>query len=514
MKKNTVQSIQVSAEALMEMQALPQLPSIIRYLDDFADEWRVIRNTDADKWEIHADGIEASFDFCEFPQRYRLLVKHWAAWTMTRLAVATARIYMHSLKPLFYKEKSDPLYELLSRNPMELRDYWLGTLLTGYTHFTLRAVKSLLAFLCEMSLGRLAPGYADFVGAFRLPQQDKYAAVRTGDVFLGANEEAAIVDFLDEINTLVRTSPLQVDEQALRSSCILCISYQYAMRPLQIAKIRLSDVRVYLGSGVDGPTIHITFLRAKQRSNGKRLPMLRKIKREWAFIFAELYQRRLATPHGQVETLALLDSLFGLTPQSVSNLLIKTTEAITDIPRPANHLRHSAAQRLVDAGASQVELAEFMGHSYADTGLVYFDASPAQADRVNKALALSPIYTNVADVARTRTIDKNKLLHLSPDHQIGAVPHGIPIAGIGACNLGQSLCSKNPVLSCYSCRRFMAVTDTAIHREVLDSLRPVVRFFYDESRGEIASPAYMQLRKTLESIQAVIADLDESNPHE
>ncbi|MCA4131146.1 site-specific integrase, partial [Pseudomonas aeruginosa] len=171
-------------------------------------------------------------------------------------------------------------------------------------------------------------------------------------------------------------------------------------------------------------------------------------------------------------------------------------------------------QRLVDAGASQVELAEFMGHSYADTGLVYFDASPAQADRVNKALALSPIYTNIADVARTRTIDKNKLLHLSPDHQIGAVPHGIPIAGIGACNLGQSLCSKNPVLSCYSCRRFMAVTDTAIHREVLDSLRPVVRFFYDESRGEIASPAYMQLRKTLESIQAVIADLDESNPHE
>ncbi|WP_162597923.1 hypothetical protein [Pseudomonas aeruginosa] len=130
MKKNTVQSIQVSAEASMEMQALPQLPSIIRYLDDFADEWRVIRNTDADKWEIHADGIEASFDFCEFPQRYRLLVKHWAAWTMTRLAVATARIYMHSLKPLFDKENSDPLYELLSRHPMELRDYWLGTLHT------------------------------------------------------------------------------------------------------------------------------------------------------------------------------------------------------------------------------------------------------------------------------------------------------------------------------------------------------------------------------------------------
>lgn len=514
MTKNGAQSNQASTEALIEMQALPQLPSVIRYLDDFADEWRVIRNINADEWKIRADGIETSFDFCEVPQRYRLMVKHWAAWVITHLATATARIYMHSLKPLFNQESSDPLFELLSRNPVELRDYWLGTLYTGYNYFTLRAVKSFLAFLCEMSLGRLAPGYADFVGAFRLPRRDKYAAVRTGDVFLGADEEAAIIDYLDEINAQVRISPQQVDEQTLRSACILCISYQYAMRPLQIAKVRLSDVRIYPELGEDGPITHITFLRAKQRSNGKRLPMLRKIKREWAFIFAELYQRRLASSQSHVEAHALPDSLFGLTPQSVGNLIIKITESIAGLPRPANHLRHSAAQRLVDAGTSQVELAEFMGHSYADTGLVYFDASPAQADRVNKALALSPIYTNVADVARTRTIDKDKLLHLSPDHQIGAVPHGIPIAGIGACNLGQSLCSKNPVLSCYSCRRFMAVTDTSIHREVLDSLRPVVRFFYDESRGEIASPAYMHLRKTLESIQAVIADLDEPNPHE
>jgi hypothetical protein len=73
MKKNNVQSNQVSAEALMEVQALPQLPSIIRYLDGFADELRVIRNTNADEWEIHADGIKASFDFCEFPQRYSTL---------------------------------------------------------------------------------------------------------------------------------------------------------------------------------------------------------------------------------------------------------------------------------------------------------------------------------------------------------------------------------------------------------------------------------------------------------
>ena len=468
MEKIAAQSDQVSVETLTQVQALPQLPSIIRYLDDFADEWRVVRNIEADEWEINANGIKDSLNFSSLPHPYRLLAKHWAAWTMARLSISTVRTYLHSLKPLFDQENSNPLYELLSRNPMELRDYWQGTLRIGYSHFTLSAAKSLLAFLCEMSLGHLVPEYADFVRSFELPPQDKYTAVRTGDVFLGANEETEIVGFLDETNALVRTSPARVDEQTLRSACILCISYQYAMRPLQIAKVRLSDVRIYPGLGKDGPSIHITFLRSKQRSSDKRLPMLRKIKNEWAFTFAELYQRRLTNPHCQIDALALPDSLFGLTPQSVGSLIIKITESITGVPHSANHLRHSAAQRLVDAGASQAELAEFMGHSYADTGLVYFDASPAQADRINKAMALSPIYTNVADIALTRTIDRDKLLSLSPDYQIGAVPHGIPIAGIGACNLGQSLCSKNPVLSCYSCHRFMAVTDTAIHHEVLD----------------------------------------------
>lgn len=503
-----------SAEALMAAQALPQLPSLIRYIDDFADEWRVIRDPDSDMWHLQGDGAKFTFKFDAYEEPLKLILKHWLSWGLSRLATASVKTNYYSLKQLHEKYSATLFYKLLTYEPLQLRQFWYDTLLTENDFSILRAAKSFLAFMCEMSLGKLTPGYVDFVGAFSLPPQDKYLAVRTGDVFLSSDEEVAIIDFLDETNSLMRTSKTRVDYQMLRLACILCISYQYAMRPIQIAKVRLSDVRIYTGSLADGPAVHITFLRAKQRSNINCLPMLRKIKREWAFIFVELHQRRIANPNFHIEPNALPDSFFGLTPQSIGHLVCKTTESITDISRSANHLRHSAAQRQVDAGASQDELAEFMGHSYTDSGLVYFDASPAQADRINKALALSPIYSSVADAARTRTIDKDKLLHLLPDHQIGAVPHGIPIAGIGACNLGQSLCSKNPVLSCYTCRRFMAVTDPAVHKEVLDSLRSVVRFFYDESSGETASPAYMQLRKTLDAIQTVIVDLNEFGPNE
>lgn len=495
----------------VEQQKLPPLPSIIRYLDDFSDTWKSIEApSKIDEWVIQANGSETTFHFQRYHPSLRALIKHWLAWALSKLSPATVRIYFFSFQRLNDKECLDSIDTFLDSSPLDIKDFWHKYVLPNNEATTLSSLKSILTFFCEMSLGKLSPGYVGFVGAFRLPPVDKYHSVRSGNVFVNADEESAIVDYLDEINS-IRLADAGFED--LRSACVLCLSYQYAMRPIQIAKVRLSDVKIYESSGGEPPLVHITFLRAKQRAANQRLPMTRKVKREWSFIFAKLYSIRKNGPSVHIEKGALPDSYFCLTPGSVAGMIPQTTERITGIKRPANHLRHSAAQRLVDAGASQIELAEFMGHAYADTGLVYFDASPAQADRINKALALSPIYSNVAEVARTRTIDKAKLLRVAPDQQIGGVPHGIPIAGIGSCDLGQSLCSKNPVLSCYSCRRFMAVTDIDIHKEVLQKLRPVVRFFYDESRGETNSPAYMQLRRTLESVQAVIAQIEGDAGH-
>ncbi len=202
------------------------------------------------------------------------------------------------------------------------------------------------------------------------------------------------------------------------------------------------------------------------------------------------------------------DSFFGLSPGSISQLIREKTEAILGRSRSANEIRHTAAQRMADAGAKKEELAEFLGHSSLETGLIYFDQSPTQAARLNKALALSPIYSAIVEVARTGTIDKAALLGLPADRQVMGCPHGIPIAGIGACELGQSLCAKNPVLSCYGCRKFLPVADAGTHRHVLESLRPVVRFFFDASREEAQLPAYGQLTRTLAAVEEVIKSIE------
>jgi hypothetical protein len=54
----------------------------------------------------------------------------------------------------------------------------------------------------------------------------------------------------------------------------------------------------------------------------------------------------------------------------------------------------------------------------------------------------------------------------------------------------------------------MPVNDIAIHNQVLSDLRTVVNFFHNASRGEDASPAYAQLRRTIDNVDAVITELE------
>jgi integrase-like protein len=241
----------------------------------------------------------------------------------------------------------------------------------------------------------------------------------------------------------------------------------------------------------------------KQRKNEKRTPMRIKINPQWAILYAKFAELRGRSPSVLASAGGKHDSFFGLTPSAVGQQIRKTAERLTGNARSANDLRHTAAQRMVDGGASRERLAEFMGHSDLDTGNVYFTTSAAQGDIVNKALGLSPVFKAVETAFRTGTIDKAALLRLDPDHQIGTVIHGVAIAGIGACALGQSLCVKNPVLSCYDCQKFIPVNDPKPHREVVEALRPVAIEFEGASRGEMQGPAFTQLRRVLENAEEI-----------
>ncbi len=87
------------------------------------------------------------------------------------------------------------------------------------------------------------------------------------------------------------------------------------------------------------------------------------------------------------------------------------------------------------------------------------------------------------------------------------MPHGIPVTGLGQCKAGQSLCQRNPALACYTCHKFLPVSDVKVHSELLEAYRRVVNSFERPNHVVRASPATLQLRSTLEALQRLVAEL-------
>lgn len=491
------------ADLVVESTArLPALPSSLRYYDDFLDTYQSIRDLAASNvWLIKADGVTARIDFQRHPADFVFLMKHVAVIMLSSFDPLNVAWTINLVGELHSRLRTAFLEPMLVLAPWDMRDLWETRLSPNLAHYEGNALKGLLRALCQLRVGAWSTDYVDYISRFSVVPNDPYRVVRTGECFLPLSHQAQVIDHLDELVDLVTNRSETVLTITLRDACILLITFQHAFRPGQIARIRRADVRAH-----NTGAVHFSTVLTKKRRMQQRARVTRRIKREWCPLLVEYQKRRGALQIDAPKVPA--DSFFGLTPSQVGALVQKIMADITGVDWTATDLRHTAAQRLVDSGASHIAVSEFLGHSVIHTANIYFDTSPTQAQLVNQALAVSPVYSAVADVARTRTIDKSALLQLPADQQIGGAPHGIPITGIGGCKKGQSLCAKNPVLSCYTCINFMPLHDVNIHRQVAEDLRPVVLAFAGASRGNDTSPAYTQLRIMLTKADKVATDIE------
>ncbi|WP_244272895.1 site-specific integrase [Burkholderia lata] len=483
--------------------ALPVLPPFIRYYDDFDDTQHSIHDpASAMLFELAINGRTIRVDFTRHEKRHALLLKHVFLYLLSvDLTVSTAANYLIAATHMSLKDIAD----IVRAGPLGIAAVWAGLRVREMPLAAYILAKSLLRLLCRHRLQDWSDSYSSYItNTLPLPARDAYMGVHSGDVFLNADEEAAVVRHLDETVTAL-TSPALVSNEVLCDTGMLLCAYQFAMRPIQIAMLNMRNVRIWHDAQDGLPTVHLTFHMAKQRGKAKQRPLTRRVKREWAPLFVALEKwRRVGGATGDAHFFNVQSNYeAGARIAALVRKLIGSDELGT-----ATDLRHTAAQRLVDAGASHEELAEFMGHSYVQTGLVYFSTSASHAERVNRALGASDIYRRVAKIAHDRFISPEELTLLKDEQQIAGVPHGIPIAGIGGCTSGQPACPYNPVTSCYGCRKFMPLHDKVMHESVLASMREVVVFFEQSSRGDTRSPTYLQLQRTVAEIQTVIDELE------
>jgi integrase len=481
---------------------LPGLPSTIRYYDDFDDRLRSIDGLEhAVNCELWVNGSKRTINFDVVDEPRGKLMKHLLFYFFSEnLTPSTAYNYLYALYHIGRQELGD----LISSGPHNIKSLWITLQIEkNWPIYACYAAKALLRFLASYRINGWSPTYQDFLEkTLPLPYVDHYAALRSGNAFLSIHEEANIVGYLDSFAASMTANPAAIGFDELNCAGLLLCSYQFGMRAVQIAALNLRSVRIW-NESADQPSVHLTFKTAKQRSKKTSRLLLRKIKFEWASIIAGLYQRKIDA--GCLGN----DRLFSADSASEAAKAIKLLASeITGKHTTTTILRHTAAQRLVDAGASLEELAEFMGHSNTLTSLVYFQHSPNQAEQINRALGISKTYQQVAKIAHDRFIGHEELSRLKGEQQIAGVPHGIPIAGIGGCSQGQPSCPYNPVTSCYGCPKFMPLLELDIHKKVLADLRVVVLFFNQASRSEPHSPAYLQLMKTIANVQAVITEIE------
>lgn len=480
---------------MMAVAALPPLPSIIHYEDDYDEVERTLKISECHGAAyVHASGEVVFIQFTRFGDRVRLLVRHFLLMSLQNLAPSSVIYYYN----LLLKISALDLEQVAALQPMQVKNIW-GRLMVNYPGQIPGALKSFIGFLCRVNFLHWTPLHADFVSfALHVGRNDRYSVVRSGNCFIDAPDEARLVRWIDDAALKAQTMNRSQAEMA----CLVVCSYQFGMRPKQMGIIRKRDCSIRISQEDGSAIVHLTFKMIKQRDvQLSKLPLVRKVKREWAPLYVALLKAKSSDDADSF--------LFGFNSRAeLSRALIDAlAEIVPDARLTAYDLRHSMAQRLVDSGASQEELASALGHSTLCTSLVYFQASANQAELVNKALGASPIYQAVAKIAKEKFISPDELATLQGDMQIAGVPHGIPIAGIGGCSTGQPACPYNPVTACYGCPKFMPVSDLALHEQVLQEFRNVVLFFKDGGHGDMTSPAYLQLQRTIAEVQGVIQEL-------
>jgi integrase len=482
---------------------LPRLPSVIRYYDQFDEKQRSIPNFSTSmSIETLCNGSTHAANLARFSPNLAELLRHVLAQQILRnVGVAAATQRAVSVAHL----SSDELSRVVRATPESAARVWSILRGTQRPARTLELVKEIFRLFCRHLLNGWNPSYTNFIhDALPLPFVDKYAFIKAGKGVLSTSQEASIVWHIDDAVLSIGQCASSWTRESLSDLAMLMCAYQFGLRPVQIARLKVEDCRCIEVSGAESLAVHLSFPMVKQRHDSKTLPLVRRVKSEWCPVFIEMSNRVKAIGIKRDSRIFDVESA-----REAAVRITRLAQRILDTPEiSAKTFRHAAAQRMVDAGASHEELAAFLGHSDITSGMVYFRTSSSHADRINRAFGISEVYSKLAKIAHERFIDDDELVRLKGDQQIGAVPHGIAIAGIGGCSSGQSACPYNPVLSCYGCRRFMPLHTADIHREVLANLRTVVAFFASQGREEPETPAFLQLQRTISNVQSIISEIE------
>jgi len=468
---------------------LGPLPDSLEYRDDFSGD--VIKIEDFPlllTTPLKSGGTRRTTKFSMHRPYVAIILKHVFADMLARNKPATVSRIFRSLQV----RPADTESLIVAAATLEIaqfKTFWTTHIAGQKITDIVLALKQVLFAFSRLGVGHWSLDAIPYLKRIPVLTGDKYGVVRTGSCFLAPKDQAEIRQYLKVFSEDLKSDPTQFSDYDVENAALLGLSFQHGLRPLQSVSTQTQYI-IHRDNGV----VHCRVKVIKQ-AEGKTDWRVKRISGEYAPILSELHSRRRRTGNKR---------LFLCTPNSAAGRIQKLSAEITDTRWSAMDYRHTAAQRLADSGASIAAVADLLTQTTTRTAQIYFASSPSQAERINAALAISPIYQLVAKAFSGAPISAEELQRLPPDQQIGGVSHDVFITGIGACTQSQGTCTKIPAVSCYTCRSFMPLDEEGAHMQVREDLREVVSRFLRSSQDETVSPAYTQLQDTLEAIEKII----------
>jgi integrase len=341
------------------------------------------------------------------------------------------------------------------------------------TEWKLGVLRSLFLKMEALGYGVCSSEALGFLRDSTIKDAIRGTSIRTRDPEAGAFSDSELLSIQSALNGAYADGDIDLPTYAMA-----WLFLAYGARPIQIAALKEKDLlvsadaksahfyalRIPRAKEQDGRTRDTFKIRYCSKQVGRLLELLiesnRTLKADPEIADGE-WPLFISDSKGDLSGL-----LYHMSSRQLGVQLKKTLGRITGVKTNAKRFRITMAQRAVDDGKDKYTVAELLDHSDTKNVEVYFEASPAMVERLDRHLAmeLAPLAQAFAGVLvlaeanarrgddlRSRIYDKT--LQNNVDRPLGTC--------------GQmSFCGLNAPFACYTCRHFQPWLD-APHEEFL-----------------------------------------------
>lgn len=447
-----------------------KIPKIVRFLvaDKFDDKF--INSID-NIWKFYYSGQTENLNFSKLPESETTLVKFFLIAFIQKNTPSHLSTKFYSFNFLVNHLKNNELefnYENLKKLLIEIAP--IKTHHKNYAH---------IKFLLKLLILEDFPNF-DIEDDYELefiPRPKSF----NSNLFYQEYEDSIdypLISMIQQgfikLNQDIKDDLKGIDKQKLLYSSILSLMYVTGLRPVQLAKLAVEDIKIDTTRAIDQFHRYSILIPYAKQARYVHEKIAVKLPEEVAEIIIAYIERFKLSPKDKLFDLgensarscskAINTQLFDFAPEEykdavLADEMIKQKYSFSDF-------RHHVGYSLAMAGTSAEEIAYILGHSSVVTARHYIFSTPELAQIRAQALGKNSLYRQMIAMLLTgRLVYKKDWNQKKVLGNIGSRIH----YDIGGCSY-EDKCLFQPVRNCYGCMYFHPFID-ANHNHVLESIQ-------------------------------------------